>query len=42
MIRESLQKLHIDRLSEYIDFPSPIQVITVPNCQYEFKIAQQE
>ena len=32
----------MDRLSDYIDFPSLIQVIAVSNCQHELTNAQEE
>ena len=34
--------MRTDRLSDNIDFPSPIQVIAVSNCQNELRIAQEE
>lgn len=35
--REITEKQYIDQLSEYIDFPSPIQVIAVSKCQIEVR-----
>ena len=36
------RKLFISRLSYYVDFPSPVQVIAVLNCQNELRIARKE
>ena len=36
------KKLFISRLSYYVDFPSPIQVIAVLNCQSELRIARKD
>ena len=43
IIGELTKKLHVHKqLSDYVDFPSPTQVITVLNCQNELRIAQKE
>ena len=42
IIREIKKKLFIKQLSDYVDFPSPIQVIAVLNCQNELRIARKE
>ena len=42
IIRELTKKLYIKQLSDYVDFPSPIQVTAVLNCQNELRIARKE
>ena len=33
-IRKPSKALYIDRLGHYVDFPSPVQIIAVLNCEH--------